>query len=187
MNDLQAHVRGGYCRELTLPTQPVIRKNIKSPFEFNAILIKKGLEIVGGTGGLKIRGQNEKGKVQYFPCGSCDKIFNASRYLTNHRKTHSKKDFCCPNCQDTFTQKASMLRHIKRTHQSLIMKSGKIRRFTDNELVDYQFESIERSEHGAQRKPEKQQGNSLKPRYPERSPTKDKNRKEDFEISDPEK
>ena len=78
-----------------------------------------------------------------------------------------------------------MLRHIKRTHQSLIMKSGKIRRFTDSELAAYQFESIARSEHGAQRKLEKQQENSQEPRYPERSPMKDKNRKDDFEISDP--
>ena len=183
VNDLQAHVRGAYCREITLPTQPIIRENIKSPFEFNAILINKAWNR-RRKWGLKIRGQKEKKKVQYFPCGSCDKIFNAARYLTNHRKTHSKKDFCFPTVKIPSHRKHScFLRHITRTHQSLIMKRRKIRRFTDNELADYQFKSIERSEHGAQRKQEKQQGTSQEPRYPKRSPTKDKNSKEDFEIS----
>ena len=134
----------------------------------------------------RFEGRTRKEKCSTFHVAPAIK-YSMPHVIWPTTEKHTARKTCCPNCQDTFTKKASMLQHIKRIHQSLIMKSGKIRRFTDNELVDYQFESIERSEHGAQRKPEKQQGNSQEPRYPERSPTKDKNRRRTSKSATPAK
>ena len=67
---------------------------------------------------LKTHVSNNHGETMPYTCPLCGKGYLSLQGYNLHMKKHEGKTFQCPICDSKFTQKSTLLRHMRSVHNS---------------------------------------------------------------------
>lgn len=67
---------------------------------------------------LKTHISQEHGNAMPYPCSLCGKGYLSQMGLNHHMQRHKGQTFSCPVCDSKFTQKYSVIKHLKNVHMS---------------------------------------------------------------------